>query len=59
LSDEALRYVVRFSGVRRLNLRKFPYRVFYFGGNAVVVLGVLHGARDTEEKLKRRRQAYP
>jgi toxin ParE1/3/4 len=59
LSDEALLYAVRFSDVRRVNLRNFPYGVFYLVvGETVVVLGVLHGARDTEEELKRRRQAY-
>ena len=59
LSDEALLYSVRFSDVRRVNLRKFPYGVFYLVvGETVVVLGVLQGARDTEEELKRRRQAY-
>jgi toxin ParE1/3/4 len=59
LSDEAPLYAVRFSDVRRVNLRNFPYGVFYLVvGETVVVLGVLHGARDTEEELKRRRQAY-
>ena len=59
LSDEALLYAVRFSDVRRVNLRNFPYGVFYLVvGETVVVLGVLHGARDTEEELKRRRQVY-
>ena len=58
LSDEALLYAVRFSDVRRVNLRNFPYGVFYLVvGETVVVLGVLHGARDTEEELKRPRQA--
>jgi plasmid stabilization system protein ParE len=59
LSDEALLYAVRFSDVRRANLRKFPCGVFYFVvGETVVVLGVFHGARDTEEELRRRREAY-
>ena len=53
LSDEALLYAVRFSDVRRVNLRKFPYGVFYLVvGDTVVVLGVLHGAQDTEEELR-------
>lgn len=59
LSDEALLYAVRFFDIRRLNLRKFPYGVFYFvADDTVVVLAVLHGARDTEEELARRRKAY-
>jgi len=59
LGDEALLYAVRFSDVRRVNLRKYPYGVFYFiAGEVVVVLGVLHGARDAEEELKRRRATF-
>jgi hypothetical protein len=42
-----------------VNLRVFPFAVFYFiTGQTVVVLGVFHGARDTEEELARRRDAY-
>jgi plasmid stabilization system protein ParE len=59
LGDEALLYAVRFADVRRVNLRKFPYGVFYIiAGEIVVVLGVLHGAQDTEKELSRRREAY-
>ena len=51
LADEALLYSVRFFDVRRVNLRRFPYGVFYFlAGDTVVVLAVLRGARDTEEE---------
>ena len=59
LSERALLYAVRFHDIRRANLRQFPYGIFYFmAGETVVVLGVLHGARDTEEELARRREAY-
>jgi len=59
LSEDALLYAVRFFDIRRVNLRKFPYGVFYFvADDVVVVLGVLHGARDTEEELSRRREIY-
>lgn len=59
LGDEALLYAVRFADVRRLNLREFPYGVFYFiTGETVVVLGVFHGTQDTEEELRCRREAY-
>lgn len=59
LNDEALLYAIRFSDVRRANLRKFPHGVFYFVfRETVVVLGVLHGAQNTEEELRRRRGAY-
>ena len=59
LGNEALLYAVRFADVRRVNLRKFPYGVFYIvTGEIVVLLGVLHGAQDTEVELRRRREAY-
>ena len=59
LGDDALLYAVRFADVRRVNLPKFPYGAFYIiAGEIVVVLGVLHGAQDTEEALRRRREAY-
>ena len=58
LGDQASLYAVRILDVRRANLRNFPIGVFYFiTGDTVVVLGVLHGARDTEEELARRRKA--
>ena len=50
---------VRFLDIRQVNLQKFPYGVFYFVvGDAVVVLAMLHGARDTEAELSRRRKVY-
>ena len=59
LGDEAFLYTVRFLDIRRVNLPKFPYGVYYFVvGDAVVVLAMLHGARDSEEELSRRRKVY-
>ncbi len=59
LSDDASFYSVRFLDIRRVNLPKFPYGIFYYiSGQTVVVLGVIHGARDTEKELARRRKAY-
>src|SRR5437773_7651857 len=58
LPHEALLYAIRFGNVRRVNLPSFPYGVFYFISNdTVVVLGVLHGARESREELERRRQS--
>ncbi|MEO7300837.1 MAG: type II toxin-antitoxin system RelE/ParE family toxin [Verrucomicrobiota bacterium] len=57
--DAALFYAVRFEDVRRANLRTFPHGIFYFiHSETVVVLGILHGARDSEEELQRRRETY-
>jgi plasmid stabilization system protein ParE len=59
LGDEPLLFAVRFADVRRANLRKFPFGMFYFvADETVVVIGVLHAARDTEAELRRRRQAF-
>ena len=59
LPDEALLYAVRFHDIRRVNLDRFPYGIFYsLVGDGVVVLGVLHGARDSEAELARRRKIF-
>jgi plasmid stabilization system protein ParE len=59
LAQEPMVYRTRFVDIRRLNLRRFPYGIFYFvEGRKVVVLGVLHGARDSQAELARRREAY-
>jgi toxin ParE1/3/4 len=51
-------YSVRFSNVRRLNLERFPYGVFYvIKADQIQVLGVLHASRDTESVLADRRRA--
>jgi plasmid stabilization system protein ParE len=44
-----LRFTVRFADVRRVRLRRFPHSVFFrIRGDAVLVLAVLHGAREVE-----------
>lgn len=59
LTGEALLYTVRFDDIRRMNLPTFPYGVFNFiERDAVVVLAVLHGARDSQAELERRRTTY-
>jgi plasmid stabilization system protein ParE len=48
---------VRFSDVRRLNLADFPYGIFFFlDDDVIVILGVLHNRRDTRAILERRRR---
>ena len=57
LPSEPLLYSVRFADIRRVNVSDFPYGVFYFvSERSVVVLGVLHGARDTQAELEQRRK---
>lgn len=59
LPDEALFYAVRFHDIRRVNLPRFHYGIFYsVVDDGVVVLGVLHGARDSEAELARRRKIF-
>lgn len=59
LGDDALLYRARFEDIRRVNPPTFHFGVFYFiSGKSVVILGVLHSARDTESELHRRRELY-
>ena len=59
LARDAQLYAVRFADVRRLNLARFPYGVFYVIREPEVwVLAVLHGSRDTETVLAQRRSFY-
>ena len=59
LPHEARLYRPRFSDIRRVNLRPFPHGIFYFiQADTVIVLGVLHAARDSEAELRRRRELY-
>jgi plasmid stabilization system protein ParE len=44
-----LHFIVCFEDVRRVRLRRFPHSVFFqVGGRAVLILAVLHGAREVE-----------
>lgn len=54
-----LLYAVRFSGIRRLNLDRFPYGIFYtIHKNEIRVLAILHGSRETSEILTERRRTF-
>ncbi len=59
LPREAWLYRPRFSDIWRMNLRAFPHGIFYFlQADTVIVVGVLHAARDSEAELRRRRELY-
>jgi len=59
LPADALLYAVRFEDIRRVNLITFKHGIFYFvAENAVVVLAIFHGHRDSEAELQRRREKY-
>jgi len=58
LPTDALRYSIRFADIRRVNLPSFPYGVFYsVARQTVVVLAVMHGARDSRAELEHRRES--
>ena len=53
--DGPLAYQDLRAGIRRALLRRFPYAVYFaVEGNVVVVLAVLHVARDPAEWQRRR-----
>lgn len=59
LCSSPLLYAVRFSGMRRINLDRFPYGVFYtVDDNEIRVLAVLHGSRETRRILVDRRRTF-
>ena len=52
-----MRNAVRFDDVRRLNLKRFPYSIWYFVSNeAAYVLAVFHNKRDHRRLLDQRRK---
>ena len=59
LPRDAQLYAVRFADVRRLNLDRFPFVLFYvIHSDEIWLLAVLHASRDTEEVLARRRKHF-
>jgi plasmid stabilization system protein ParE len=59
LGRDAQLYAVRFADVRRLNLDRFPYGVFYvIRAPDIWILGVLHASRDTETVIAERRRHF-
>ena len=52
-------YATRFADVRRLNLDRFPYGVFYvIRLTEIWILGVLHASRDTVTIIAERRRRF-
>jgi plasmid stabilization system protein ParE len=59
LGQHPLLYAIRFSDIRRLNLDRFPYGIFYVMKRSEVrVLAVLHGRRETKRILSERRRTF-
>ena len=59
LPANASLYAVRFADIRRVNLSVFKHGIFYFiTDGTVVVLAILHGHRDSQAELQRRRKKY-
>jgi plasmid stabilization system protein ParE len=54
-----LLYAIRFANIRRLNLDRFPYGIFYVvKPEEIRVLAVLHGSRETKSILAGRRRTF-
>ena len=52
-------YAIRFADIRRMNLPIFKHGIFYFiAEKAIVVLGILHGHRDSQAELQHRPGKY-
>jgi toxin ParE1/3/4 len=59
LVRDAQLYAIRFADVRRLNLDRFPYGLFYvIRAPEIWLLAVLHASRDTEAVLAERRRHF-
>jgi len=59
LRKSPLFYSIRFANVRRLNLERFPYGIFYVvKAEEIRVLAILHSSRDSENILVRRRRTF-
>jgi len=59
LPKNAQLYAVRFSEIRRLNLDRFNYGIFYIiRAGEIWVLAVLHGSRATKSILQERRKTF-
>jgi toxin ParE1/3/4 len=57
LVRDAEQYAVRFADVRRMNLDRFPYGLFYvIRENEIWLLAVLHASRDIHSVLTQRRR---
>jgi len=59
LRQQPLLYAIRFSSVRRLNLDRFPYGLFFVVEREEIrVLAVFHASRDTKSTLAERRRTF-
>jgi len=57
IQQSPLIYARRLDEIRRINLRRFPYGLFYFlDEDTVVVLALLHGKRDQDVLLRYRKE---
>ena len=55
ISNQPLRFSVRFGNWRRANLRRFPYAIFYqVSANRPVIFAVLYGGSDFKPVLEGR-----
>ena len=59
ICESPLRNAIRFNEIRRLNLRRFPYGIFYaVRDQELRILAVLHSSRDAASILADRRRTF-
>ena len=59
VANAPFRHRIRFDSIRRFNLPTFPYGIFYFvREESIYVVALMHGARDHESALARRRAMW-
>ncbi len=59
IKRDPLIYACRWEDIRRVNLKRFSYGLFYFvEDDTVVVLALLHGKRDLKRLVESRKQTY-
>ena len=59
VAENPTRYAIRLASVRRVNLQRFPYGIFYVvKPEEIRILAVLHDSRDTRPILSERRRTF-
>ncbi|HEU5122523.1 MAG TPA: type II toxin-antitoxin system RelE/ParE family toxin [Verrucomicrobiae bacterium] len=59
LIKSPLLYAVRFVEIRRMNLDRFPYGIFYrVDQDEICILAILHGSREDRTVLAERRRTF-
>ena len=59
LKRDPSRHAVRFDDIRRFNLERFPYSVFYFvEGDVVGIVAIFYARSDADAVIRERRAEF-